>query len=182
MSRKKSRTEDRIGIPKTNAPRVHTTVEKPKTKSGNKSGTRQQLAEAILASQRKRNHDPRTGSKTPIDLSKYAKNGKKDNSEQGKITASSVDSDPIKYKTPQAEIDAIEADKDLEALLEKNEIGKLTKAEQAFVDKMTARYKILCELVGIDVDDYDDTTQAQSDLDDDPFSKLDAIKIDDFKD
>ncbi|MFT4652922.1 MAG: ribosome assembly protein YihI (activator of Der GTPase) [Kangiellaceae bacterium] len=182
MSRKKSRKEDRIGIPKSNAPRVINTVEKPKAKSGNKSGTRQQLAEAILASARKKKLDPRSGSKTPIDLSKYVPNEQQDQGSQGAGIAKVTAVEPIKYKTPQAELDAIEADKNLEVLLEKQEIGKLKASEQAYVDKMTARYRVLCELMGINVDEYSPDTSQESDHEDDPFSKLDAIKIDDFRD
>lgn len=178
MTRKKSRTETRIGIPKTNAPRVHKTLERPKAKSGNKSGSRQQLAEAILASAKHKNVDPRAGSKKPVDLSKYTKEQSSDSAEHGKI--STVET--IKYKTPQAEFDAIEADEKLEALLEKREEGKLSAAENAYVNKMTARYKILCDLMGIDVDDYANNTPNETNLDDDPFAALDAIKMDDFKD
>jgi ribosome assembly protein YihI (activator of Der GTPase) len=176
MSRKKSRTEDRIGIPKSNAPRSINTVERPKAKTGNKSGSRQQIAEAILASNRKKKQDPRTGSKKPIDLSKYA------HGQQETVDANVVSAEPVKYKTPQAELDAIEANKELETLLEKQEIGKLTAKEQGYVDKMSARYATLCELVGIDVDEYTQDADQKNDEEDDPFAKLDAIKLDDFKD
>jgi hypothetical protein len=182
MPRKKSRTEDRIGIPKSNVPRVNTTVEKPKTKSGNKSGTRQQLAEAILASNKRRSQDPRSGSKKPIDLTKYAKDGQDPLNTHGKMTSSLSAAENIKYKTPQAELNAIEADKELEVLLEKQEGEILTSWEQAYVDKMTARYRILCELLGIDVDDYSEDELSENKKEDDPFANLDAIKIDDFKD
>jgi ribosome assembly protein YihI (activator of Der GTPase) len=136
------------------------------------------LAEAILASAKHKSVDPRTGSKKPIDLSKYAKEQSTDSAEHGKISAVET----IKYKTPQAEFDAIEADEKLEALLEKREEGKLSAAENAYVNKMTARYKVLCELMGIDVDDYANDNQGETKLDDDPFAALDAIKMDDYKD
>lgn len=180
MSRKKSRTENRIGIPKSTVPRVHTTIERPKTKSGNKPGSRQRLAEEILAAAKKKSTDPRAGSKKPIDLSKYAKN--KDGNAHGKSTLSTQDNTPVKYKTPQAELAAIEADEQLEALLEKREEGTLTSTERDYVEKMTARYKVLCELTGVDVDGYTSQTFDETDTEDDPFAKLDAIKMDDYKD
>lgn len=182
MSRKKSRKEDRIGIPKSNAPRVINTVEKPKAKSGNKSGTRQQLAEAILASARKKKLDPRSGSKKPIDLSQYTPNEQNDQDSHGADIARVTTVEPIKYKTPQAELEAIEADKTLEVLLEKQEVGKLKASEQAYMDKITARYRTLCELMGINVDEYSQDTHQENNQKDDPFSTLDAIKMDDFKD
>ncbi|MFT6269294.1 MAG: ribosome assembly protein YihI (activator of Der GTPase) [Alphaproteobacteria bacterium] len=182
MSRKKSRTEDRIGIPKSKAPRVINTVEKPKARSGNKPGTRQKLAEAILASTKKQKQDPRSGSKKPIDLSKYVQGQEDAQDNQGPVTAKVTIVEPVKYRTPQAEFEAIEADNDLEMLLEKQEVGKLKAAEQAYVDKMTARYRVLCELMGIDVDEYTQDSIEENEQEDDPFAKLDAIKMDDFKD
>ena len=88
----------------------------------------------------------------------------------------------MKYKTPQEELAAIEADEQLEAFLEKRENGTLKTSERDYIDKMTARYKVLCELTGIDVDSYTSDTFDETDLEDDPFAKLDAIKMDDFKD
>lgn len=178
MSRKKSRKVGRIGIPKSNEPRVLTAPERPKTKSGNKSGSRQQIAESILAANKKEKQDPRKGSKVAIDLSKYAPG-------QSKRSNSQVTKNPVEavvYKTPQAELDAIENDTVLEGLLEKQDAGKLTATEQAYVDKMSARYAVLCELMGIDVDEYRNNDNQENDDEDDPFAKLNAIKLDDFKD
>jgi ribosome assembly protein YihI (activator of Der GTPase) len=175
MPRKKSRKVGRIGIPKSNEPRTINTAERPKTKKGNKSGSRQQIAESILASAKKEKKDPRSGSKEPIDLSKYTPG----HEPQAKTK---VEAEPIKYKTPQEELDAIEADTELEALLEKQDLGKLKASEQAYVDKVTARYRVLCELMGIDVDSFNEDDDIENEHEDDPFSKLDAIKLDDYKD
>lgn len=174
MSRKKSRKIGQIGIPKAKEPRTIKVDERPKARKGNKSGTRQQIAESILAAGKKEKRDPRAGSKALIDLSKYVPG-------QTPVAKTKVEVAPITYKTPLEELNAIEADKELEALLEKREIGKLKSSEQAYVEKLTARYAVLCDLMGIKVDDYDDNIEETED-EDDPFAKLDAIKIDDFKD
>lgn len=173
MPRKKSRKVGRIGIPKSNEPRPKKVEERPKAKKGNKSGSRQQMAESILASAKKEKKDPRSGSKQAIDLSKYAKGQKPQ--EKTKVP------EKVVYKTPQEELNAIENDTELEALLEKQELGTIKASEQAYVDKVTARYRVLCELMGIDVDDYDQDAEKVFDDEDDPFAKLDAIKMDDFK-
>lgn len=176
MTRKKSRKIGQIGIPKQNSPRPVKTEDRTRTKKGNKSGTRQQLTELRPDANKNAQADSKHGSKKAIDLSKYGK-GKhaSKTSEEGETAA-------IKYKTPQAELDAIENDQELEALLEKRELGKLTASEQAYVDTKTSRYRDLCDLLGIDVDEYSNDTDEEIEQEDDPFAKLNAIKLDDFRD
>lgn len=171
---KKSRKVGNIGVPKASTPRPVKTDTKRKRTSGNKSGTRQLIAEAINEkANRKANKDPKIGSKTPINLDKY------------KAGAKTIVEKPVKevtYKTPKEELTAIENNKELDALLEKQLDQNLTKSEQAFVDKMTKRYADLCELMGISVDDIEDEEPQDTSEQDDPFAKLDAFKLDDFKD
>jgi len=172
MTRKKSRKIGQIGIPKANTPRPVKTEDRTRTKKGNKSGTRQQLTEINPAANKNEQKNRKIGSKKAIDLSKY-----KSKDQAGKPTEKEA-AEPIKYRTPQEELDAIENDKALEALLEKQDIGKLSASEQYYVDTKTTRYRQLCELMGIDVDDYNEDDEPE----DDPFAKLDAIKLDDYKD
>lgn len=174
MTRKKSRKIGQIGVPKANTPRPVKTEDRTRTKKGNKSGTRQQLTEVNPATIKNAQKNQKLGSKVAIDLSKY-KSGV-----QTSHKTKEPENKPLSFKTPQEELDAIEGDKELEALLEKQEIGKLTAAEQTFVNIKTSRYRELCELMGIDVDEYNE--DAEKEIEDDPFAKLDAIKIDDFKD
>ncbi len=180
---KKSRKVGRIGIPKSDRPRQdqsdranETSQGRVNRKSGNKSGTRQQLKHANQAANKNDKQDDRVGSKKPIDLNKYKAGGKVAVPKEKKV---------VVYKTPQAEIEAIENNQELEVLLEKQIDGKLTASEQSYVDTLTTRYRELCDLVGIEVDEYiddDESLQQEIDDQDDPFSKLDAIKIDDYKD
>lgn len=181
--RKKSRKVGQIGIPKSNIPRrpakeidASPTAKSNKHK-GNKSGSRQQIAEAILKGNQKAKVDPKVGSKTPIDLSAYKPGQQK--VKQVKVPV------VVKYNTPQEELEAIENNLELEQLLEKQLKQDLNKTEQAFVDKHTARYRVLCEIMGIDIDENDDSDNNELDeyaAEDDPFAKLDAIKLDDYKD
>lgn len=175
MAKKKSRKVGQIGIPKVNTPRtkprVATTPTKAKPKAGRKPGSRQNIQQSSSDTVKKQNQDPRLGSKTPINLDKY---------KAGVPKQETVKKEKIKYHSPKQELEAIESNKKLEMLLEKQESGSLTEDETKYVEKLTARYAELCDLMGIDPDDYADDTEIQSE--DDPFSKLDAIKLDDFKD
>jgi hypothetical protein len=61
MSRKKSRKIGQIGIPKSNEPRTKASKQKPKVRKGNKSGTRQQIAESQLNAEKKTQNRPKSG-------------------------------------------------------------------------------------------------------------------------
>ncbi len=172
--RKKSRKVGLIGVRKENWPeRPPKRVKTPsasKTK-GNESGTRQQLKQTNDAPQKNQKLDSKVGSKKPIDLNAYKPGAKKPVANTPKV---------VKYKTPQDELNAIENNQELEALLEKQLSKPLTGSELAFVEKMTARYQDLCDLLGIKVEDDEESDQISEN--DDPFASLDAIKLDDFKD
>lgn len=174
---KKSRKVGKIGVSKANTPRPVKIERKNRKTSGNKSGTRQQLESQEQANASRVKKDPKLGSKTPIDLNKY---------KDGAVSKPAKAEKPIVYKTPREELEAIENNQELDALLEKQLEQKLSRSEQAFVDKLSARYRDLCELLGISVDadpEDDDLHDEQENEDlDDPFARLDAIKIDDFKD
>ena len=80
-----------------------------------------------------------------------------------------------KYATPAEELAVLEADTRLSALLDKLDDDKpISAEEQRYVDEKMARHRILCDLLGIVEEDDDD--------DEDPFSGLNAISLDEFKD
>ena len=164
MSKKKSRKGGQIGTPKSTIPVVRAPSDRIRKKNGNKPGTRNSVVEAAEAARNNARKDPRVGSKVPVDLMRHKKK-----------SAAPVEQ-KIVYKTPQHELDAIEADEKLQALLDKQESKRLTFVEQEYVNVTLARHLVLCDMLGID------TTEEEIEEDDDPLSRLDAISIDDFKD
>ncbi|MDT0584258.1 MULTISPECIES: Der GTPase-activating protein YihI [Alteromonadaceae] len=164
MAKKKSRKVGQIGIPKSSIPIVRTPSDRVRKKKGNKPGTRNSVIETKQEAASKEKKDSRIGSKEPIDLLRHKNPG------IVKTTAPK-----IKYKTPQHELDAIEADDKLQSLLDKAENKALTKMEQSYVDTKLARHKTLCAMLGIDLED-------ESEEETDPLQGLDAISMDDFKD
>lgn len=164
---KKSRKVGRIGVTKTDAPRKvkKTQLAKSTNTAGNKAGTRQQVANTSpVNGGGKDKQDPRVGSKKAIDLNKY------------QSISTPVQEKKSRFKTPQQELDSIEKDTKLEALLEKQESKKLNIAEQEYVSKSLKRHKQLCDMLGIDM------IEDESEQEIDPFAQLDAIRLDDFKD
>jgi ribosome assembly protein YihI (activator of Der GTPase) len=166
---KKSRKVGKIGITKTESPRKPSKPQLGKSTktSGNKAGTRQQVA--VNDNGKGNNNqklDARIGSKKSIDLGKY---------KHKPVTKVEAEPKP-RYETPQQELDAIEQDPRLEALLTKQEQKKLNSDEQTYLDKTLKRHKVLCDMLGIDSDD--DVSEQEID----PFAQLDAIRLDDFKD
>jgi ribosome assembly protein YihI (activator of Der GTPase) len=176
---KKSRKVGKIGVskldasksPKTSKKSQPHTSAKSRKASGNKSGTRQQLAEATQHKSKNQKQDSKIGSKKPIDINKY----RNDNTQVTK-TNETAPTKP-KYKTPQDELDAIENNETLAQLLEKQQSQALSSSDLAYVEKLTARHYELCEMLGIDTSESD-----ENETEVDPFAQLDAIKLDDFKD
>jgi len=163
MGRKKSRKVGLIGVRKTDAPRIKKEERLNKKTKGNKAGTRQQVAVEIEAKSKSAKQDPRIGSKKPIDLKRHLVN-----------TTKKVEP-KVKFKTPKQELDAIEADNKLQLLLDKQESKALTPSESDYVNTQLARHKVLCDLLGVSVDD------EENEDDYDPLDDLDAISINDYK-
>ena len=166
---KKSRKSGLIGTPKETSERrgnkKPATAPKHKRKSGNAAGTRQNTD--IEPGQSKPHHsirDKRLGSQKPISLI-VEKSANKPRSTPRR-----------KFSTPEQELTALEADKHFNQLLDQLEDKqKLSNEDQIWLDQQLARHKVLCDLLGI-TDQPDDTP------DDNPFSQVDAIHLDDFKD
>jgi hypothetical protein len=166
---KKSRKSGLIGTPKESSEsrgkKKPATAPKHKRKSGNAAGTRQNLD--IEPGQSTTHHsirDKRLGSKKPISLIAEKSNKK----------SSSVPR--RQFATPEQELNVLEADQRFNRLLDQLEDEqKLSNEDQIWLDQQLARHKVLCDLLGI-TDQPDDTPE------DDPFSQVDAIHLDDFKD
>ena len=165
---KKSRKVGLIGVRKD--PDFHNPKKKskapanaPKEKrhKGNKAGSRYTV-ESQQGSNKstKAAQDPRLGSKKPVALIKAP-----------------TKAEVKKYATPAEELAVLEADTRLSALLDKLDDDKpISAEEQRYVDEKMARHRILCDLLGIVEEEDDD------DDDKDPFSGLNAISLDEFKD
>ena len=162
--RKKSRKPGAIGTPSVpKEQRTHSsTGKKPAKKTGNPSGSRHSVAQEKRAETKKENKDPRHGSKKPVALVVEPKPAKKTK----------------KFFSPAQELESIENDKRLAALLDKLDAGQaLNLAQQEYVDEKMARHKTLCDLLGIE-EDQAPNEEVESD---DPFDRFDAIDINDFK-
>lgn len=165
---KKSRKGGLIGTPKesfeSRGKKKPVAPPRNKRKSGNAAGTRQNVDSGPgLADTGSANKDKRIGSKKPIPLV---------------VEKARKQSDPVKrrkFATPEKELDALEADQRFNRLLDKLEDEQvLSKEDKTWLDQQLARHKVLCDLLGI----KEETGLPE----DDPFSQLDAIQLDDFKD
>lgn len=161
--KKKSRKVGLIGVrkdPDYKHKKSPSTTKSNKKPKGKPAGSRHNVestakeTSAVLT-----NKDPRHGSKKPVQLVK------------------TIQPQQIKkFATPAEELAAIEADDRLSGLLDKIDNKKpLTKEQQAYVEEKMARHQVLCNLMGID------DSEDKEDDSDDPFAKLDAIKLDDFE-
>lgn len=166
---KKSRKIGKIGISKDERPTPRITSSKPKNKCGKKPGSRQQLNAAESNGHKNtQKTDSRIGSKTSIDLNKY---------KDGGVKKTKSKAPEKRYFSPKEELDAIENDTKLDTLLDKQEQKSLSREEQEYVEAKLKRHSELCKMLGIDLPEEDEDTTNN-----DPFSSLDAINIDDFKD
>ena len=168
MSRKKSRKVGQIGIrsvPKEERQR-DVSPSRSKKKVGNASGSRHSAkVEKVVAKSGSGNKDPRLGSKKAVPLIVEAPKEKAKNAK--------------KYFSPKEELKAIEDDARLIALLDKADSGqKLSIEQQKYVDEKLARHKVLCELLGIEIEEEPEETQPDQD---DPLARFDAIDPNEFK-
>lgn len=168
---KKSRKVGQIGTPsiakESRKPKSVPTTKNKKTK-GNKSGTRNNIAETDLKnpSVKKAGGDPRLGSKKPIPLVVDAKSSK---SKQPKPA----------FFSPKQELQSIEDDQKLSDLLDLVDEGeKLDAKQQAYIDAKLARHKILCDLLGIAPEVEEQKSDQQED---DLFEQFNTIDINKLK-
>ena len=167
MSRKKSRKVGLIGIrsvPKDQR-KVDTTPGKPKKKVGNPSGSRHSVKVETNKQVGQQNKDPRLGSKKAVPLIVEEKR-------QPKLKT--------KYFSPKQELEAIENDEALAALLDKIDNSQPLSAEQQkYVDEKLSRHKTLCELLGIS--EEKDSEAEDVPTANDPLERFEAIDPDKLK-
>ncbi len=161
--KKKSRKVGLIGVRKDpNAPRPPKAPKRAKKSTGKPAGNRNNIESSNKpARQKKSALDPRLGSKKPISL-----------------IAKPTQAEKRRFATPAQELADIEADERLSSLLDKlDNSGKLNAADQQYVNEKMARYRTLCDLLGITSDEESDEDDTDS-----PLNDIEQIKIDDFKD
>ena len=165
---KKSRKVGKIGITKTPSNVRKPTEKRVKKHLGKPAGTRNNEALTVKQDPKKLNKDPRHGSKKPVSLFVETK--------EQKSAAKKV-----KFFSPPQELEAIEQDTRLAALLDKIDLGKkITREDQHYVDQTLARHKVLCDMLGLkdEPEKPKESSEQQTDL----YSQFEAINIDDFKD
>ena len=160
MSRqKKSRKVGKIGVSKENTVKPLKTPKTKKPTKGKKSGSRQITdGSNTVTAKGSISADARLGSKVKVDLRKYKK------------TPERPSPAPL---APMDELNAIENDTQLDALISAAEERDLTATEQRYVDERLDRHKVLCDLLGI---------SEEEEKESDPFSDLNAISKSDFED
>ncbi len=160
--KKKSRKVGLIGVRKDpNAPRPPKAPKRAKKSTGKPAGNRNSMETSNKpGGQKKQTSDPRIGSKKPVPL-----------------VVKPTQAEKRKYASPSQELAEIEADERLSSLLDRLDNGsKLSVAEQQYVDERMARYRILCDLLGIaENDETEDDTDS-------PLDNIEQLNIDDFKD
>jgi len=159
-------------------------------KKGKKPGNRQQ--EAMLSKspeqQTDKHRDPRIGSKTPIDLGgagvhAKSKPNKVVKSKQDPIAAIRVvnkDADQlaVQQSTLVEELERIEADETLQAILEKQEEElALTEQEVDYFNEMMERHQQLSEQLDNDEDSEDEDNTVDAVSEEDLWDKLDNSSL-----
>ncbi|XOV80052.1 MAG: Der GTPase-activating protein YihI [Aestuariibacter sp.] len=136
---KKSRKVGPIGVKKdATKPKVKSQDSRKKKHTGKRPGSRNsELLKKVSSSSGSQTMDKRLGSKKPIPLLSEPANKR--------------------FKSPQEELEHIESDPVLQALLDRQEAEQsLSAKEQHKLNEMLARHQLLCELLGIDDDLEDD--------------------------
>jgi ribosome assembly protein YihI (activator of Der GTPase) len=176
--KKKSRTSGQIGIrhkPTAEARQERDRpVESKKKGAGLKSGSRNSIQVEAKTGSGNQNKDPRHGSKKPIALVVTA-------AEQKLLTPTTqpkallAKAKPVEI-APQVELEQIEQDEQLQALLERVEQGEiLTGKDAKYFNAKTARHAELLSILGLD-DDEEGDDEFQDDAEDlDPLSKLEQV-------
>lgn len=177
--KKKSRKIGQIGVRKQDArpEKKSPNIRKKKSPKGQKSGSRNSLLEEntlVTGSSATAKKDPKLGSKKKIELTKSAKpvvaevkpaqNDKKPEVKLTKVIQQQL--------SPEQELDALENDQTLIDLAERVEDGELLTGKEAkYFNKHMARYEELCELLGIEEEEEDDSDHLGSDQWDDLLDK-----------
>ncbi|POP40505.1 Der GTPase-activating protein YihI [Superficieibacter electus] len=128
-------------------------LKRKKKHRGHSAGSRASGSEGASGTKgQKQQKDPRIGSKTPIPL------GVTD----APVTRQHKPKSEKPMLSPQDELDMLENDERLDALLERLEEGEaLTAEEQSWVDAKLDRIDELMQKLGLSYDDEDDEEEAE---------------------
>lgn len=189
MSRsKKSRKPGRIkpsSAPK-NIP-IEDKEPRARKKSGNKAGTRQEVAKPVKAvSENEVAKDPRLGSKKPIDLGIKTKPTKKATPKvtpKAKIAAVRVvEVAEVDREALLQELFEIEHNEELQDLAIKADMDEsLTAEETDRLEKSFTRYTELMDILGIEDGDDDSADDLEDDEEEALWDKLDDGDFSEFK-
>ncbi|WP_114324928.1 Der GTPase-activating protein YihI [Candidatus Colwellia aromaticivorans] len=160
-------------------------------KNGNKPGNRQQEAKLIKNpdQQSDKNKDPRIGSKTPIDLGRTVAPTKKKavkitKAKQDPIAAIRVVNAEEEQSAAQEmvsfaqELDNIEADERLQAILAKQEEAlALSEQEVDYFNEMMERHQQLTEKLAENEEPKDESTNVDANSEEDLWDKLDNSSL-----
>ena len=127
--------------------------QREKKHRGNAAGSRTAASDGASGSRgQKQQKDPRIGSKTPVPLGVTAT----------PVTRQHKPKSEKPMLSPQAELDLLETDERLDALLERLEEGDTLSAEdQAWVDAKLDRIDALMQQLGLSYDDEDEEEEEE---------------------
>mgnify|MGYP006110591633 CR=1 FL=1 len=173
--------------PKLSKKELESVEKRVRKKKGKQAGNRQKEAKPLeqASANNVANRDPRIGSKKPIDLGgvKLAntKPTKAKNVQHAAPIAAIRAIEPVETNFA-AELEAIEDNPQLQAILAKQESGEdLSDQEVDLYNQQMTRYDELRDILGLDdEDDFDDEMDESSKSEDDLWDTLDKPKFDDF--
>lgn len=163
--KKKNRKIGQIGIRKQDdrPERKPTSTRIKKAPKGQRSGTRNSLMEENQTSVTQvgaGKKDPKHGSKKKIELvvTKSKPEEKKPKPQVDKKPAVKLTKAVVNTITPEEEFDKLEQDEQLLDLAQRAEAGEMLQGKEAkYFNKHMARYEELCEILGIEEADEDDS-------------------------
>jgi hypothetical protein len=171
--------------PKLSKKELESVEKRVRKKKGKQAGNRQKEAKPLeqASANNVANRDPRIGSKKPIDLGgvKVAntKPTKAKNVQHAAPIAAIRAIEPVESNFA-AELEAIEDNPQLQAILAKQESGEdLSDQEVDLYNQQMTRYDELRDILGLE-DDFDDEMDESSKSEDDLWDTLDKPKFDDF--
>jgi ribosome assembly protein YihI (activator of Der GTPase) len=162
-----------------------------KKKNGKEAGNRQKEATASIANTQNSaaKKDPRIGNKTPIDLGKAAAAPIKSKPVKTKQPKKAQESSPIAAirvvevaETLAEQLNSIEQDERLLAILEKQDAGEtLTSEEVDYYNELMEKHEKISEEIGEDEEDEMVITSTKADSEDDLWDKIDNSDLSRFE-
>ncbi|MGB0938186.1 MAG: Der GTPase-activating protein YihI [Colwellia sp.] len=173
--------------PKLSKKELESVEKRVRKKKGKQAGNRQKEAKPLeqVSENNSANRDPRIGSKKPIDLGGVKVANTKPS--KAKNVQHKAPIAPIRSIEPAetnyaAELEAIEDNPQLQAIIAKQESGEdLSDQEVDFYNQQMTRYDELRDILGLDdEDDFDEEIEGSLKSEDDLWDTLDKPKFEDF--